>query len=267
MSAAATATRTWPEQVGLDLTASAETTSTTTARVRWGMTAVAHDNELVDDALGLVVALARLTVGGANGVSVCLQRHGRLATVAASDETISAMDADQYATGEGPCVDASLTGRWFHVQSLDYEHRWPSFTPRARKLGISAILSSPLLVSGRPVGALNIYSRTAGAFEAKDQELASLLATQASVLLACAGAGTSFGQLGGRRTEALRARDVISRALGVVMERDGISAEDAFTTLRRLSQHSGTPLRERAEDVVASTQVAGPPDALGRADA
>ena len=133
-----------------------------------------------------MVALARATVGGADGVSVSLRRHGHLATVAASDQTISDMDASQYATGEGPCVDASVKGRWFHAESLDTETRWPAFTPRAQALGINAILSSPLLVEDRPVGALNIYSRTAMAFAPKDQELASVFAAEASLVLTSA---------------------------------------------------------------------------------
>lgn len=91
---------------------------------------------------------------GADGVSVSLRRHGHLATVASSDQTILEMDADQYATGEGPCVDASVEGRWFHVESLDNETRWPAFIPRAQKLGINAILSIPLLAGDRPIGAL-----------------------------------------------------------------------------------------------------------------
>lgn len=145
------------------------------------------DDDVVDGALRLVVALARATVGGADGVSVSLNRRGQLSTVAASDQTISDMDADQYATGEGPCVDASVEGRWFHVESLGTETRWPAFTPWAQALGINAILSSPLLAEDRPVGALNIYSRTAGAFAPKDQELAAVFATQASIILTDAG--------------------------------------------------------------------------------
>src|ERR1700682_822893 len=100
------------------------------------------------------------------GISVSLQRNEVLSTVAASDQTILEMDADQYATGEGPCVDASVEGRWFHVESLEREERWPAFAPKARQLGIRAILSSPLVVEDRPIGALNIYSRTTGAFTA-----------------------------------------------------------------------------------------------------
>ena len=141
------------------------------------------DHDVVDAALRLVVALARATVGGADGVSVSLRRHGRLATVAASNQTISDMDANQYATGEGPCVDASETGHWSHAESLGTEARWPAFTPRALALGINAILSSPLLRKDRPVGALNIYSRTGSAFSVKDRELAAVFASEASVML------------------------------------------------------------------------------------
>ncbi len=222
------------------------------------VTAMPADLDVLDGALRLVVALAQATVSGADGVSVSLQRHGRLATVAASDQTVSDMDADQYATGEGPCVDASVEGRWFHAESLDQETRWPSFTPRARKLGISAILSHPLLADDRPVGALNIYSRTAVAFAPKEQELAAIFATEASLILRDAGADVSDEQLSGRLGEALRRRHIIAQAQGVVMERDGVSEDAAYTRLRNFSRRSDRPLHEWAADVVGSTRREAP---------
>jgi anti-anti-sigma factor len=218
------------------------------------VTAVPADHDVVDGALRLVVALARATVGGADGVSVSLRRHGQLATVAATDQTISDMDADQYATGEGPCVDASGEGRWFHAESLGTETRWPAFTPRARALGINAILSSPLLTKDRPVGALNIYSRSVAAFGPKDQELAAVFASEASTILASAAVDVTDEQLAAGVGESLRIRQIIAQAEGVIMEREGIGEEAAYTVLRDFSQRSNRPLRERARDVVASTQ-------------
>jgi anti-anti-sigma factor len=218
------------------------------------VTAVPSDDEVVNSALRLVVALARAAVGGADGVSVSLRRRGCLATVAASDQTIAEMDAIQYATGEGPCVDASVEGRWFHVQSLDTECRWPAFTPGAQSLGINSILSSPLLARDKPVGALNIYSRAEGAFAPNDQKLASVFATEASVILTEAGADVTDDQLSSRFQEALRTREVIAQAQGVIMERDGVGEDGAYSDLRRFSIWNGTPLRQRAQDVVHSTQ-------------
>jgi hypothetical protein len=208
---------------------------------------------MVDSALGLVVALARATVGGADGVSVSLQRHGRLVTVAASDRTISEMDARQYSTGEGPCVDASIEGLWFHTESLAHESRWPAFTLQALSLGINSILSSPLLVEERPVGALNMYSRTSGAFAPKDQELAATFATEASVVLRDAGVDVTDAQQSRRLCMALETRRIIAQAEGVIMEREGVGADAAYRLLRRFSQRSNRPLYERAQDVVAST--------------
>jgi anti-anti-sigma factor len=226
-------------------------------------TGIHFDEEVVDGTLRLAVSLAHVAVGGADGVSVSLRRDGRLATVAATDQTISRMDANQYETGEGPCVDASNEGRWFHSESLGSETRWPAFTPRARALGINAILSSPLVVEDRPVGALNIYSLSKGAFSPRDQELARAFATETSLLLSEAGAEVTDDQLSLRFQGALRLREVIAQAQGVLMERHGLTALDAYRALRRFSLGSNTPLRERAEEIVSSAR---PAEDAGDAD-
>jgi anti-anti-sigma factor len=216
------------------------------------VSAMPADPDVVDGALRLVVDLARTSIGGADGVSVSLLRHGVLSTVAASDQTIMAMDADQYASGEGPCVDASVKGHWFHAESLDTETRWPVFTPQARALGIKAILSSPLKAFAEPVGALNIYSRTASTFEIKDQEMAGVFAQKASMILSDARAGVSDTQMALRFQEALRSREVISLAKGILMERQGINEEEAFTALLHSSVFDGVALRARAASIVHS---------------
>jgi anti-anti-sigma factor len=215
---------------------------------------VSATEEAVDGALSLVVALARAALDGADGVSVTLRRLGQLVTVAASDRTISDMDTNQYATGEGPCIDATLEGRWFHAESLEEETRWPAFSPLARGLGIHAILSSPLWCQGEPVGALNIYSRSPRAFATKEQELAAVFAAEASRVLTAARAVAIDDQLTRRFQEALRTREIIAEAQGVIMARQGVTENEAFDTLRHLSQTSGESLRQRAEGVVDSTQ-------------
>jgi anti-anti-sigma factor len=225
-------------------------------------TSIHSDDDLVDGALRMAVSLAGVAVGGADGVSVSLRRRGILSTVAATDQTISSMDANQYQTGEGPCVDASTKGHWFHAESLENETRWPAFTPRARALGIQAILSTPLLVDTHPVGALNIYSLAASAFSARDQELAAAFAAQASSILSDAEARSSDDELSIRFQGALRTREVIAQAQGVLMERDGVSETDAYGALRRFSLGNGTPLYERAATIVGSTR-RGPTDPDG----
>ena len=93
---------------------------------------VRSSTDVVDAALRLVTALADATVDNADGVSVTLERHGRLMTVAASNDKVLTMDRHQYETGEGPCLDAKANGRWYYIESLDDESRWPTFVPLAR---------------------------------------------------------------------------------------------------------------------------------------
>jgi two-component system, response regulator PdtaR len=52
--------------------------------------------------------------------------------------------------------------------------------------------------------------------------------------------------------EALATRKVVERAKGILMEREGLSENDAFVRLRRASQSSGRSLRVVAEAVIAA---------------
>ena len=201
------------------------------------------EDDVVDGALRMLVALTRATMDAADGVSVSLRRNGRLTTVAASDQVILDMDTYQYATSEGPCIDASVEGRRFQTQSLAEETRWPAFTPKAHSLGISAILSTPLTALQQPVGALNIYSHRPAVFAAADEVLASVFAAETSTILTQTRAGVTGEEQGVRIQDALRVRRAIAQAQGVIMEREGISQDEAYTVLRLDSQRSGRSLR------------------------
>ena len=208
--------------------------------------------DVVDSALRLVTALAHVVVAGAGGVSVTLRRHGRLYTVAASNDQIAEMDRDQYATGEGPCLSAAAEGVSFHVESLAEESRWPRFVPRAIDDGIASILSTPLMVADRPVGALNIYSNVKRAFGPREEELAALFASQASGVLAAAMVEQTADEVDERLRTALRAREVIAQAQGVIMARQGVSADAAYAHLRRWARRRTISIVDQAAAIVAA---------------
>jgi AmiR/NasT family two-component response regulator len=54
--------------------------------------------------------------------------------------------------------------------------------------------------------------------------------------------------------EALAARKAIERAKGLLMEREGLSEQDAFARLRKASQISGRPLKIVAEALIATLE-------------
>jgi GAF domain len=214
---------------------------------------------VVDGVLRLVVDLARSCVHGADGVSVSLLRNGEFSTVAASDQTIMTMDAEQYATGEGPCVDASIKGRLFHAESLDTEIRWPTFTPKARVLGIRAILSSPLTAFEAPFGALNLYSRTGPGFDVNAQETAVIFAQKASIILSDVRVDMGKAQMAFQ--EALRVREAICLTTGINREHKGLGDDrglELCETWRRSRRiHSNNERRKWCAPIVRCSILTG----------
>ena len=209
--------------------------------------------KVIDAALQLVTVLAAATVDGADGVSVTLARSGRMVTAASSNDTVLRMDEHQYRTGEGPCLAAAAQGHWFHVESLADEPRWPNFVPLALNEGIASVLSTPLLVAERPLGALNIYSVTERAFGLEQQQLAGLFATQAATILTDAGIDLVNSDFATRMSGALIAREVIAQAQGVLMARHHVSRDEAAAALHRSARSAEVSVLVHATEVVAST--------------
>lgn len=88
---------------------------------------------------------------------------------------------------------------------------------------------------------LNLYSRTLNAFD--DDGLAELFASHAKVAL---GYATKLHTLSG----ALKTRELIGKAIGIVMERYELPDERAFEFLIRMSQNSNIKLRNIAQALV-----------------
>lgn len=228
------------------------------ARAAWRPTA----SDLVDDKLRQLVSLASAAVVGADGVSVSLARHGRISTVAASNDTVMRMDDHQYATHQGPCLSAAAEGLRFDIASLPDEDRWPAFVPLAIAEGIASILSTPLMADDGPIGALNIYSNTAGAFGQHQRELAVVFATHASQIADGTNAELTDEQLDARIADALQSRTVLALAQGILMARNRVTADEASAVLHRSARDAGTSALLQATGVVASTDV-GPLEVLG----
>ncbi len=212
-----------------------------------------HEDAL-DATLRVVTGLASGTVDGADGVSISLRRAGRMATIAATDDTVVQMDDHQYETGQGPCLSAAGDGVSFLVESLAEEERWPAFVPRALEQGITSVLSTPLVVAGGSVGALNVYSSSRH-FGRHEQDICAVFAEAASGLLTGASpeAEVTDDQLATRIHEALTTRDRIARAQGVLVARQGISALEAAAELHRSARSAELSVGDAASALLAET--------------
>ena len=113
-------------------------------------------------------------------------------------------------------------------------------------------LSVPLRIREDNVGALNLYSRQQS-FDDNDERVATEFALQATVALANARAYEKSQLLVTQLEQALETRDVIGQAKGVLMQRDGCDADEAFQQLVLISQRRNVKLRDIALEIVGST--------------
>lgn len=206
--------------------------------------------EDLDSTLRVVAEIAVRVVDGCNCAGVTVVENERVQSTACTDPLCATIDADQYETGEGPCVDAIRTNAVMHLDDAAHDPRWPSFGPLAERHGISSVLGFPLEVPSGVLGALNLYGRTDDAFDDQDAAIGHLLAAHAAVVLANAKAYDEASSRADNLEKALESRGVIERAKGILMEREKCSATEAFKMLVRASQALNRKLRSVAEDVV-----------------
>jgi GAF domain-containing protein len=190
------------------------------------------------------------SVPGADMASVTVLRGEVGETVASSNERVWAIDSDQYATGDGPCLEASRTGEVVRVGVEEATERWPEFSSSARAAGVASYLCHPLFIDEEFAGSLNLYSEQPHGFSDFDVALLRLYLTAASAAIANARRYAKARTLAEHLKKALDSRALIDQALGVLMTRRGISAEQAFDELARESQNTNTKLRDLAARVV-----------------
>jgi GAF domain-containing protein len=203
----------------------------------------------LDGFLERVTKLSEELIPACDSSSISVSDHGQVYTRASSNPISERLDEHQYDTGQGPCLDAIKIGESVLSGAMAQEDRWPAFASRAASAGVVSTYSVPLKASAETVGALNLYALSK-TFEEEDRALAEAFATQASVVVANAAAYHHARQLAQHLEEALKSRDVIGQAKGIIMERERVTAEQAFDMLRAVSQSTNAKLRDVAERVV-----------------
>ncbi|WP_326836258.1 GAF and ANTAR domain-containing protein [Amycolatopsis rhabdoformis] len=204
----------------------------------------------------LVTAAVRV-IPAASLVSITLRGpDGLFYTPVETDPVAAELDQVQYRTGQGPCLDAARPDGPAHAESQDLAHEpaWPRFGPAAAERGMGSMLAIALLPDVREPrmsGALNVYAREAGALTAADRDLALLLATHGSLALANTSAVTATELEKAHLRKAIDSRDVIGQAKGILMQRRGITADEAFDLLRRTSQDLNVKLAVLAETLTS----------------
>ncbi|WP_040337570.1 GAF and ANTAR domain-containing protein [Candidatus Blastococcus massiliensis] len=205
----------------------------------------------VEATLRSITASAVATVPNAEECSVSYVIGRSLVEPRAStSELAKELDQLQQQLEQGPCLDAIWESRLVLVDDMGSEERWPRFAVQAAARGIGSMVCFQLFVVGDQLGAMNLYTRTPGAFDAESREIGQIFASHAAVALA-----------GAEHEEHLRAgmnsRDLIGQAKGILMERHRLTAQQAFGVLARVSQELNRKLVDVALELTDTGALPG----------
>ncbi|MBX9243876.1 ANTAR domain-containing protein [Actinotalea ferrariae] len=197
--------------------------------------------------------IALRSVVGATSVSVNLGSPLAPTHVSSTGHPAATADGLQIQSGEGPCVLAFDERDLVVSDDMATDRRWPGLARWVGGTGLVSVVAAPIEVDGELVGALNVYSTATAAFDDAQAKAVELLAVAAGSILRGVWAQQQLRDLVAQLNHALESRGVIEQAKGIIMAKQGCSADDAFARLATMSQQRNVKLRDLARSIVDQT--------------
>jgi hypothetical protein len=211
--------------------------------------ALGVEQDVVDRTLRATVRSVVMLVPGVEHVGFALCARGALEFRSTGDAVTDELDGAQSSFGEGPSVRAGATGRHVDVPDLAADPRFAVLAGTAARHGVGAAYAQVLSTDDEVVGVLTLYAREA--LDDRARTLVGALAAQATVAL--------FGaQRIAGLARAVQSRDVIGQAKGILVERDGVDPDRAFSLLVGASQSTNLKLVDVARWLVTERVEQGP---------
>lgn len=205
--------------------------------------------DVADVLYGLTDHAVQVLDANTAGVSLA-DGSGTLVYVSANSEIAGDLEMTQQAARQGPCHQAFDTGTTVAIDVISEHYEWPLYRAKAIEVGLGAVIGVPMAISGRRLGALNIYNREPRQWTAEDIDAATVLANMATSYILHASQLAEAQRLNEQLQHALDSRVVIEQAKGLVAGEMGISLEASFATLRSHARTHQASLQSVAEAVI-----------------
>ncbi|MGH9088106.1 MAG: ANTAR domain-containing protein [Acidimicrobiales bacterium] len=196
-----------------------------------------------------LVALATGSIDGCDYAGAFVVEGDHVTAPASTGPVAAELGALQQQLGEGPCLDAIAEGGVVYAGDLADTPAWEVWASAAVAVGVRSVFALAMGTDGHR-GALNCYSQFPQAFGAVDRGKAFVLATLAGLALSAAEGKEESDAKAHDLEAALVTREVIGPAQGILMERERITADQAFDLLRLASRRLNVKPRDVAQRLV-----------------
>lgn len=193
-------------------------------------------------------------LGEGTEVSITLGPVAAPDVVATTGKSAQMVDGAQMVSDEGPCMEAWRTSREIWSENLHNDHRWRRLAEQLEGTAVDGVIALPFGIAQRPVGTFNIFLRSGERVGTELAQAAHLLSGALAAIVHELDTRLELENLTQDLRTALTSRATIDQAKGIIMARQGCSADEAFRHLVRVSSRTNTKLREVAAQIVTDTE-------------
>jgi hypothetical protein len=227
-------------------TADVTATSELTVAISQTVTALFSTGNL-EETLSEVMEMAVADIEGCDFAALLLVGEDGVMTVPARTNHLG---LDQSPAHGGALRNALTSQVPFYAADLA-DGSWTDLAVEVESVEVRGLLMLPLMANEKR-GGLVLFAHYPHAFGVVDRARGLVMAYLAGVALAATDAVDHEDRVAANLQSSLAIREVISQAQGILMEREHISADQAFKLLRRAATSLEVKVREVAQALIDS---------------
>jgi GAF domain-containing protein len=199
-----------------------------------------------------VVVTACVDLFAVDGAGVLVaDEQDVLVYAAASDGPGRLLEQTEAEAGEGPCTEAFVQAQVVTSRDVTAEtDRWPTLARAMAAQPVRAVLGTPVVIGGVPIGTLDVYRERPHDWDESEIAAIGRYAEVISTTLGAALQAHTAGELARQLQYALDYRVVIERAVGYLMAKESLDAVGAFNALRNAARSRRTKIGLVSEHVL-----------------
>ena len=199
-----------------------------------------------------VVVTACVDLFAVDGAGVLVaDEQDVLVYAAASDGPGRLLEQTEAEAGEGPCTEAFVQAQVVTSRDVTAEtDRWPTLARAMAAQPVRAVLGTPVVLGGVPIGTLDVYRERPHDWDESEIAAIGRYAEVISTTLGAALQAHTAGELARQLQYALDYRVVIERAVGYLMAKESLDAVGAFNALRNAARSRRTKIGLVSEHVL-----------------
>lgn len=212
--------------------------------------AITSDSYL-DDILKLIVQVTAEVMGSKICSLMLLNKSTQELEVKATQSVSEAYNKkSNIKLGEGIAGRVAKDGKPITVVDVRKDKNYININI-ARKEKLCSLLSVPLTVKGKIIGALNSYTSHPHKFTKSEINILRSIANQAAIVI------ENFRLVVESKVikEELESRKAIERAKGILMKQEGLGEQEAYARIRKYSMDSRKSMREVSEAIILSEEM------------